>query len=524
MILLILLASPVLAGLGIPLRARLVWLLALIAVYVRWRAPGRRSSGRGRWAPPASLPLLAGRPASRAYALLLAAAATLLLNPRVCGDPGWQLSFAAVLGIFLLAAPIRDRSSAPARRRRARLRRALAEGAALTVSATLATAPADLAPLRRPPGRHAGREPPRAARRGAGDVARDDRRRRRTGAGAPVEPLNGRRRAACLRRPGGSLVRAPAWAVPRFSSTGRWRCSRPTSCWPPRRRWRCAGLAQRSPPAPPSAAAGARVAAGALVALACCWRALWPGGGGCARRARAGGLRIEVLDVGQGDAILLQPAAARGGPRRRRAARRRARGEAARGGRRPARAPPSSPTTSPTTRAASRDPRRAARAPPGLRAPARGLLRRPRAGAGAVPYRVAEGSEIRSGRCGWRSSGRPRPLDRRRPARSEPALARPAGPLAELRDAADRRRRGRGGADRPRPVDVLKVSHHGSEDAGLGALLERTLPRLAVISVGEANPFRPSDSGDPRHACAEHRVTVRVRTIATESMSLVIGR
>jgi competence protein ComEC len=41
----------------------------------------------------------------------------------------------------------------------------------------------------------------------------------------------------------------------------------------------------------------------------------------------------------------------------------------------------------------------------------------------------------------------------------------------------------------PGPVDVLKVAHHGSDDAGLGALLERTNPRLAVISVGEGNPF-----------------------------------
>ena len=41
----------------------------------------------------------------------------------------------------------------------------------------------------------------------------------------------------------------------------------------------------------------------------------------------------------------------------------------------------------------------------------------------------------------------------------------------------------------PGPVDVLKVAHHGSEDAGLGELLERTRPRLAVISVGEDNPY-----------------------------------
>ena len=41
----------------------------------------------------------------------------------------------------------------------------------------------------------------------------------------------------------------------------------------------------------------------------------------------------------------------------------------------------------------------------------------------------------------------------------------------------------------PGPVDVLKVAHHGSEDAGLGPLLDRARPALAVISVGAANPY-----------------------------------
>jgi competence protein ComEC len=41
----------------------------------------------------------------------------------------------------------------------------------------------------------------------------------------------------------------------------------------------------------------------------------------------------------------------------------------------------------------------------------------------------------------------------------------------------------------PGPVDVIKVAHHGSDDAGLGRLLERTAPRLAVVSVGAGNPY-----------------------------------
>jgi len=41
----------------------------------------------------------------------------------------------------------------------------------------------------------------------------------------------------------------------------------------------------------------------------------------------------------------------------------------------------------------------------------------------------------------------------------------------------------------PGPIDVLKVAHHGSEDARLGALLDRIRPRLAVISVGADNSY-----------------------------------
>src|SRR5512144_988271 len=41
----------------------------------------------------------------------------------------------------------------------------------------------------------------------------------------------------------------------------------------------------------------------------------------------------------------------------------------------------------------------------------------------------------------------------------------------------------------PGPIDVLKVSHHGSADAGLPGLLERSVPKLAVISVGADNPY-----------------------------------
>ena len=39
------------------------------------------------------------------------------------------------------------------------------------------------------------------------------------------------------------------------------------------------------------------------------------------------------------------------------------------------------------------------------------------------------------------------------------------------------------------PIDVLKVSHHGSADEGLPSLLKRIDPTIAVISAGQGNRF-----------------------------------
>jgi competence protein ComEC len=59
----------------------------------------------------------------------------------------------------------------------------------------------------------------------------------------------------------------------------------------------------------------------------------------------------------------------------------------------------------------------------------------------------------------------------------------------------------------PGPLDVLKLAHHGSQDAGLPELIERTDPAVAVISVGAENPFghpHPSTLG----ALADENVPV----------------
>ena len=52
---------------------------------------------------------------------------------------------------------------------------------------------------------------------------------------------------------------------------------------------------------------------------------------------------------------------------------------------------------------------------------------------------------------------------------------------------------------------MLKVAHHGSEDAGLDRLLDHTAPKLAVISVGEGNPYG-HPTPETISTLGEHRV------------------
>jgi competence protein ComEC len=127
------LALPLLGWLGAARRVRIAVLLGLIAVYVPLAGAGPSLQRAGVMGAAGLLALAAGRAASRWYALELAAVATLALNPRVAGDSGWQLSFAAVGGILLLARPLQSAFRG--------LPRLVAEGAAVTLAATLATAP-----------------------------------------------------------------------------------------------------------------------------------------------------------------------------------------------------------------------------------------------------------------------------------------------------------------------------------------------------------------------------------------------
>jgi competence protein ComEC len=123
------------AALGLGLRARLALVLAAIALYVPLAGAGPSIARAGVMAAAGVVAILSGRPAARWHALLLSAAVTLTLNPHAIEDVGWQLSFAAVVAILLLAGRLRqglERRGVPG---------GLSEAAALTGAATLGTAP-----------------------------------------------------------------------------------------------------------------------------------------------------------------------------------------------------------------------------------------------------------------------------------------------------------------------------------------------------------------------------------------------
>lgn len=120
---------------GLSLRARLCCALALVAVYVPLAGAGPSIQRAGIMGAAGLVAALAGRAAARWYAVLLAAAITLVVDPRACADVGWQLSFAAVVALLALGPRLRrqlvDRG----------IPRGLAEATAVTLAATLATAP-----------------------------------------------------------------------------------------------------------------------------------------------------------------------------------------------------------------------------------------------------------------------------------------------------------------------------------------------------------------------------------------------
>ena len=506
--LLALLAIPLLAALGMPLRVRLIWVLAAIVVYVPLAGAGPSILRAGVMGGLTVLATLAGRHTSSFYALALAAVATLAIDPGLGADVGWQLSFAAVLGILVLAAPLRRAISAQIGTRA--WRRALAEGTAMTIAATLATAPLAafhfeavstttlVANLLALPAvapamwlgmlaALAGQVPgfPVAYLNGANApllayIAQVAAWCGEPGwayprvelgfaglfvsylalavaaAGAPV--LIRRRRVAALRRAGTQA------AIRRGALRGT-----------------CAEKARRRRRGTVAAAATL------LIGLALTWS---PGQSSTGAVAPIAGLRISVLDVGQGDAILLQPASAPavlvdgGPPGEDLVAKLHAAGVERLG---------AAVLTHEQSDHAGGLAELLGRMPVARLAYARlgGPLRARAVAAGALPVRLAAGETLRSGRLRldvlWpRREALLVPLADSDPnAQSLVLLARWRGISVLLSGDAE----AEVAPIDPGPIDVLKIAHHGSEDAALAALLDRAAPRLAVISVGADNPF-----------------------------------
>lgn len=522
--LLALLAMPLLAALGIPLRERLFWVLGLIAVYVPLAGAGPSIQRAGVMGAAGVLATLAGRRASRLYALLLALAVTLAIEPAVAADVGWQLSFAAVAGIFVLAAPLRR--SIAARIGPGGWRGALAEGAAVTIAATLATAPliafhfetlstttllANL--LAMPavaPAMWLG-----MAVAAASQVP-----------GLPVEALNWLNAlplayiaqvAAWCAEPGWAEVEVrlgPAGLLGSYlGMAGVALASVRLARW---RRLAAASNRARSPdryPAVPAPGLGRPAIAAAVVAplaAIAVWLPAWSGAGDPS--PPGSGLRVEALDVGQGDAILLQPAEAAavlvdgGPPGDDLAAKLDELGVD--------RLAAAVITHDQSDHAAGIE--ELLGAFPIARLVYGRLGRGPieaAQAAGAVPLQVARGAELRSGELSLRVLWPPAEL------LAEPSPGADPNPLALVLLARWHDFSMLLTADAeaeavpldPGPIDVLKVAHHGSDDAGLVSLLDHGRPALAVISVGAGNSY-----GHPTPATVATLARHGVRVLRTD--------
>ena len=408
-ILLAILAGAGLALFGFGLRVRLAATVVLIGLYVPIAGAGPSIQRAGVMGAAAILATLAGRPAGRAWPPLLAAVATLLINPRFGGDVGWQLSFAAVLGIMLWGGPLRDliADRLPARLPAA-VARGIADGAAVTLAATIATAPLIAHDFERislasiPANLLAlpAIAPVMWVGMTIGLLGQIP--------GFPTAPLGAVEGAlidyvALVARVFGSAGWAEAQVSvpgPAGVVAGYLLCSAAAGVL-------LAALRRRRRLAIPIAvrvAASAIVLAGLAVALV---------DGRSSREPPDRALRVTGLDVGQGDAILLEPPRASAGPDRRRPTRRRRRRA------RPARGrPPGGRLRDPRPARPCRRPRRGPRDAPGRHArrgrPAPRLEAAARA-AGTRVLAVAEGSSLRFG-----ASARRRPLA---PARARPAPA-----------------------------------------------------------------------------------------------------
>jgi competence protein ComEC len=572
--LLALLAMPILAMFGVPLRERLLWTIGLIAVYVPLAGSGPSIQRAGVMGAIGLLATLQGRRTSRLYALGLAAVVTLAIEPSVAGNVGWQLSFAAVLGILLLASPIREwllvqlgrgvllgrgapRASDRGRHSVGPWRRALAEGIAVTVAATLATAPliayvfeeisltslvANVVAL-----------PAVAPAMWLGMVSAALAQI----PGIPLAPLNGldalllayiAQVAAWCGRPTWAVLDVHIGLGAMLATYAAMAATLVVAKAATRARRLAAARATASPPSgsavdlsrashravdltggigrqdrPDSAEGGkgrprgwghrrsrvVAIVAGTMVVAGLGWVAL--------RRHESGlvpgpvpGLRIEVLDVGQGDAILLQPRSAPavlvdgGPPGDELVAKLRDEGVDRLG---------AAIVTHDQSDHAAGIAEALGRVPIGRLVYGR-LDREYLANArddGAVPDQVAAGTTLRSGSLRLEVLWPPADRLVEAPPDTDPnqlaLVIRARWHDFTMLLTADAEAEST--PLQPGPIDVLKVAHHGSDDAGLGSLLERIRPRLAVISVGADNSYGHPTPGTLATLAAHHVPTLR---------------
>jgi competence protein ComEC len=502
--LLAVLAMPLLAAFGIPLGARLVWMLGAIVAYVPLAGAGPSIVRAGVMGALTVLATLAGRRASRLYGLVAAAVVTLAIDPRVAADVGWQLSFAAVLGILALAVPLRR--AILARLGGHGAARALADGISITIAATLATAPLI------------------AFHFGAVSTTTLVANVLAMPAVAPAMWL-GMLSATSGQVPGFPTAALNAVAAPLLAyiaQVAAW-CGRPSWAYlhvrlglagllgayallvlaavaaPIALRRRRLSALRRSKPVsgcnafaakwPPKTFHPGRwwgAASLAVVVIVFVGAGVDDGGD----PSPTPGLRVEVLDVGQGDAILFEPARAPavlvdGGPPGDSLGEKLRDAGADRLG--------VAVVTHEQSDHAGGIEELLGRFPVERLVYAR-LSRRLRGKAessGAVTARLAQGEAIRSGALRLEAVWPPRSLLEAPLAGADPNTQALVF-LARWHDfsmllTADAEAE-QAPLD-PGPVDVLKVAHHGSDDAGLGALLARTSPKLAVISVGAGNSY-----------------------------------
>ncbi len=534
-VLLSLLGIAVMAVAGVGYRARLVSLACLIAVYVPLAGGGPSIQRAGVMGLAGLAALAASRPTSRVFALALAVLVTLLVNPRATADVGWQLSFVAVVGIAVLARPLRERFAGllatggrTPERNELNTRSIVLDGASVTVAASLVTGPlmafhferlpvatvvANLVALPAvAPSMWLG-----MAAAGLGVVW--------GGLAVPFNLLNSVLLAYIARV--ASWFGGPSWAVAEIgigsvagllavyaalalvlavvlrltrklpAEPGEWRSSRELR----RRRVRALAIL-------------AFVAAASVVML--------PGDGRRSLEAPLPGeVRVDFLDIGQGDATLVRtpgrdPILIDGGPP---------------GGGIAAALSSAGVDSLESVVATHADLDHVGglyEVFEGRRVGSflfdgtpRPLLRQARR-SGSDPARIAEGDRITAG---------PVTLDVLWPPARTPGFIAPED--RNVRSIVMRLSfRGfrillTGDAEAeavpvdPGPLDVLRVAHHGSDDAGLAGLLARSMPNLSVLSVGAGNSY-----GHPTRATLTALAgsgTEVLRTDLDGTVSLVIS-